>query len=191
MKLLAAAVAACFAFAACGCAAPPPPGPAQIIFLRHGEKPDTGDELNERGRTRATALARLFTTDPLALEHGPAVAIFAMRPHGKRGSVRAIQTMEPAARALKIESDQRFTRDEITELKRAVFGSAAFVGRTVVICWEHDAIPEMLKAFGWKRGPDHWPGKNYDRLWILDFKDGVPVRFRDLPQKLLPGDSER
>ncbi len=165
--------------------------PAQIIFLRHAEKPDVGAELNERGRERAAALVKLFTQDTRVLEHGPAAAIFAMRPHAKKGSVRAIQTMEPTARALGISSDTRLTRDEFAPLVRAVMSSTAFDGKTVIVCWEHDAIPELMKAFGWKDGPTSWSGKSYDRLWVLDFEKEKPVRYRDLPQTLLPGDKSK
>ncbi len=49
----------------------------------------------------------------------------------------------------------------------------------------------MLRAFGWTGGPKDWPGKAYDRLWLLDFEKGKPVRFRDLPQQLLPGDKAK
>ena len=162
--------------------------PAQIIFLRHAEQPDTGNELNARGRKRAAALAELFARDPRVLEHGTPAAIFVMPPHGKTGSGRAIETMEPTGRALQLKLDERFTRDEIAALRSAIMGAPTLDGKTVIVCWEHDAIPEMLRAFGWTSGPAHWSGKAFDRLWILDFKDGAPVRFRDLPQKLLPGD---
>ena len=157
----------------------------------HGEKPENGPELNERGRERAAALVPLFTHDERMLEHGPAAAIFAMRPHGKRGSVRAIQTMEPTAKALHFASDTHLTRDEIAPLVRAIVTAPACAGKTVIVCWEHDVIPGMLKAFGWTGGPTHWPGSSYDRLWVLDFENGKPVRFRDLPQKLLSGDKAK
>jgi hypothetical protein len=161
--------------------------PAQIIFLRHAEKPAEGPELTARGWERAKALAPLFTSDPRALEHGPAVAIFAMKP----GSARAVQTMEATARALKIRTDHHYFRDEIDGLVNAIRKSKAGEGKTIIVCWEHKVIPEMLKAFGWKEGPKKWPDDVYDRLWILDFENGKPVRFRDLPQKLLPGDSAK
>ncbi len=165
--------------------------PAQIVFLRHAEKPDEGAELNERGRTRASALVGLFTHDARALEHGPAVAIFAMRPHGKKGSVRAIQTMEPTARALGLTSDTHFSREEFAPLVQTLMSAKAYEGKTVIVCWEHNVIPEMLKAFGWTTGPTTWSGKSYDRLWLLDFETGKPVRFRDLPQNLLAGDNSK
>ena len=165
--------------------------PAEIIFLRHAEKPEKGSELNERGRDRAAALVSLFTHDARVLEHGPAVAIFAMRPAKRGGSVRAIQTMEPTSRALGVALDTHFSRDETGPLARAILSAAAYEGKTVIVCWEHDMIPEMLKAFGWMNGPAHWSGKSYDRLWLLDFEHGQPTRFRDLPQLPLAGGSAR
>jgi hypothetical protein len=165
--------------------------PAQIIFLRHAEKPSFGPELDARGRERATALATLFTKDPRVLGHGPAAGIFAMRQAKPGTSVRPIQTIEPTGRALGLPLDTRFTRDEISAVVRAILTSPACDGKTVIVCWEHDAIPEMLQALGWTRGPKNWPDKSYDRLWLLDLENGKPVRFRDLPQKLLPGDKAK
>lgn len=182
-----AVILACAAAVLAGCG-PVHATPAQIIFLRHAEKPNQGPELNERGRERAAALVNLFTHDPRVLEHGPAAAIFVMKPAKAGGSVRAIQTMEPAARALGVTPDTSLTRDELKALVKAINANRTLEGKTVVVCWEHDAIPKMLDAFGWTGGPGRWADKTFDRLWILDFKEGVPVRFRDLPQNLLPGD---
>ena len=180
--------AAVVMLAACG-GNPSVGAPAQIIFLRHGEKPDAGPELSKRGWERADALVNLFTHDSRVLEHGTAAAIFVMKPSKTGASVRAVQTMEATGRALKLKLDRHFTRDEIAPLARAILNTPAYEGKTVVVCWEHDAIPEMLKAFGWKSGPTHWSDKSYDRLWVLDFENGRPTRFRDLPQKIMPGDS--
>ena len=174
-----------------GCGSHATAAPAQIIFLRHAEKPPVGPELDDRGRERAAALAQLFLHDPRVLEHGPAVAIFAMRPAKTGGSVRAIHTMEPTARALGLPLNAQFARDEISALVRAIAATRAYEGKTVIVCWEHEVIPEILKAFGWKKGPTHWSDKIFDRLWMLDFENGKPMRLRDLPQKLLPGDKSK
>lgn len=176
------------AVAGCGTATATP---AQIVFLRHAEKPPSGPELNDRGWERARALVAMFTHDARVLEHGPAVAIFAMKPGKSGGSVRAIQTMEATGRALGVTLDSRFTRDEIAPLVKAILATPACDGKTVIVCWEHKVIPEMLQALGWTDGPKQWPDNVYDRLWVLDFADGKPVRFRDLPQKLLPGDRDK
>ncbi|MBI5766981.1 MAG: hypothetical protein HZA93_04250 [Verrucomicrobia bacterium] len=165
--------------------------PAQIIFLRHAEKPDSGIDLSEKGRERAQALVALFTQDARALEHGPAAVIYAMKQARLTTSARPIQTIEPTARALGLTVDARFTRDEVSAVARALLMDPRADGKTVIVCWEHDAIPKILAALGWRKGPDQWPGKSYDRLWVLDFAGGRPARFRDLPQRLLPGDKKK
>jgi hypothetical protein len=105
--------------------------------------------------------------------------------------VRAIQTVEATVRALKVKLDRRYSRDEIDELVHALLKSKAGDGKTIIVCWEHKVIPDVLKALGWTSGPKKWDDDVYDRLWVLDFADGKPTRFRDLPQKLLSGDSEK
>lgn len=165
-----------------------PAAPAQIIFLRHAEKPPTGAELNAQGWARARALPTLFENDPRVREHGAPVAIFAGAPAKPGGSVRSIETIQATGQALGVAVDTAITRDEISKLVRAIMDNPAYEGKTVVVCWEHKRIPDMLKAFGWTTGPNRWDDAVFDRLWFLDFADGKPVRFRDLPQKLMPGD---
>jgi hypothetical protein len=165
--------------------------PAEIILLRHAEKPAVGSELNARGWERARALVALFTRDARVLENGPAFAIFAGAPEKQGGSVRSIQTIGATGKALGVTVDSHVKRDEIGELVQAVMNLPGSEGKTVIICWEHKKIPEMLKAFGWTTGPGAWDDQVFDRLWVLDFDHGKPVRFRDLPQQLLPGDSKQ
>ena len=167
--------------------------PAQIIFLRHAEKPATGAELNARGWERAQALVALFTKDRRVQEHGLA-AIYAGAPAKAGGSVRSIQTIQAAGQALGIVVDTHITRDEIDALVRAVMTSPAADGKTVIVCWEHKKIPEMVQAFGWTSGPKKWDDAVFfDRgLWLLDFDQGrAGPLLCDRPQKLLPGDSEK
>jgi len=163
--------------------------PAQIIFVRHAEKPAQGPELNARGWERAENLVLLFKVDERVREHGLPVAIFAASPQTPGGSIRSIQTMEPTSRALRIPLHRSIKRDDLAALVQAVRHDPGFSGKTVVVCWEHKKIPVMLALFGWKKGPTLWGDQVFDRLWILDFDHDRPVRFRDLPQKVLPGDS--
>jgi hypothetical protein len=146
--------------------------PAEIILLSHAEKPPSGPELNAAGRQRAAALAGLFQSDPRVRAHGPVAAIFAMLPADKNGSVRAIQTMEPTAAALHLRIDTRFTRDEVKALAKAIRKDKSLDGKTVVVCWEHKMIPEIVSALGWPNPPTRWVDDVYDRLWVLDFEDG-------------------
>ena len=99
--------------------------------------------------------------------------------------------MEATGKELKLPVITAITRDDIGALVRVIMDSPAYRGKTVLVCWEHKKIPEMLLAFGWPQGPKRWDDKVFDRLWILDFDRGRPVRFRDLPEKLLPEDSDQ
>ena len=145
--------------------------------------------MNDRGWQRAAALPSLFERDPRVLTHGLPVEIFSGAPVKSDGSVRSIETMQATAMALHIPLVQSITRDQISELVKALLDPAAFEGQTVLVCWEHKKIPEIVKALGWTGGPDRWPDNVFDRLWILDLENGKPVRFRDSPQRLLSGDS--
>ena len=163
--------------------------PAEIIIIRHAEKPTDGPTLDARGYERANALVRLFESDPRVLTFGKPAAIFSARPSKAGGSVRSIETMVPTAKALGIMSDTRFSKEDIPALVRAVLTNPAFDGKTVLVCWEHKKIPDIVRAFGWTSAALSWDDAVFDRLWILDFDEAKPARFRDLPQRLLDGDS--
>ncbi|MBI3554464.1 MAG: histidine phosphatase family protein [Elusimicrobia bacterium] len=174
------------AFALCLIAQTALAAPSRVIVIRHGEKPEEGSELSERGRQRAQALVGYFKGDPKLT---PA-AIYAMAPKDDDGSVRAIQTVQPLADDLALDIRQSYRRKDTALLAAEIMEDKQLDGKTVLICWEHKIIPDILKAFGWTAGPGKWPGAEvYDRAWVLDFKVGQPQAFKDLPQHLLPGDS--
>ena len=173
--------------------------PAQIILIRHGEKPAHGNQLDEQGFARARALVGYFKANPAVTAYGTPVAIYAMKPKGPNGSVRPIQTVTPLAEALNLPVISDFLKDDATGLVTAILGNKAYDGKMVLICWEHNAIPDIVSALASAAGtadgvqdalPGSWDGDAFDRTWILDFSpDGKIVSFRDLPQRLLPGDS--
>jgi len=173
--------------AACLLSAPALAAPARVVLIRHGEKPPEGSELDERGRQRAQALVGYIERDPVVAAFGPPAAIYAMAPKGEGGSVRAIQTVEPLAADLGQAVRADFKKDQIEELAAAVLQEPP--GKTVLVCWEHTVIPAIVKALGLAGGPSKWKGSVYDRAWIVGFADGKPASFKDVPQRLLPGDS--
>ena len=163
--------------------------PAQVILIRHGEKPEVGNELNERGWQRAYALPGFFKNNASVNAFGAPGAIYAMAPKGEDGSVRAIQTVTPYAHDLdkKIHSD--FKKMEIENLVHEIKTASQYDGKMVLICWEHKVIPQIAEAFGLSN-PQEW-GKVYDRAWVLTFRGSRVVDFKNVPQRLLPGDSEQ
>jgi len=166
--------------------------PAQVVLIRHGEKPDDGPELDERGRQRARALVSFFTSDAAMTRNGPPAAIFAMAPKGDGGSVRAIQTVQPLADKLGLPVRADFTRKQISALADAIMKDGSLDGKTVVVCWEHKVIPDIARALGADTAPAKWPGGDvYDRAWMIRFAGGRFLSFEDLPEHVLPGDSDQ
>jgi broad specificity phosphatase PhoE len=154
--------------------------PAQVILIRHGEKPEKGHDLSPEGQKRAQALVGYFLKNPDVREFGSPVAIYAQGV-GTHKSKRPVETVEPLAKALKLKVipiDYAKGKEMCTDILK----NSKYAGKMVLICWEHQAITDLAKALGVEDAPK-FPDA-YDRTWIITFpKKGKPT-LRDLQQKL-------
>ncbi len=166
--------------------------PAQVILLRHAEKPvghyDAG--LSERGRQRAQALAPFLTTNVVFLTNGQPVALFAPRFTPRGHGRRAEETLEPLAEHLKLPIQMPVGPSDYVALAKHILTDPAFDGKTVVICWVHDYLPALARELGVKPKSAAWKGDVYDRIWLITYAKHH-ASLASLPQHLLPGDSER
>ncbi len=168
-------------------AVPATAGPAQVILIRHGEKPPTGHGLSQKGKERAAALVPYFLGRPEVLASGPPVAIYAQKSTPLNRSRRPVDTVKGLAKKLKLTVVE-YAHEEFAAMVKEITSQRRYQGKTVVICWEHRAISDIARAFG--VAAPKFPS-TFDRTWIISFgKDGKPT-LRDLPQKLLFGDSPR
>lgn len=170
--------------------------PAQVIIIRHAEKYEAHRQihLSPKGRTRALALAEFFQSDPRVLEFGRPAAIIAQSPTAKKHSRRCIETVEPLAAALGLPVISQFTYGQAEALVHWLKGQRQYDGKAVLICMQHMEIDELAQALGvFDLRPRIWPHETYDRLYILTYAPGDdrPLSFRNLPQRLLFGDSYR
>jgi hypothetical protein len=175
--------------------------PAQIILIRHGEKPAEGNQLNDQGFARAKALVPYFQNNIDVTKYGTPVAIYAMGQKGSTGSVRPIQTVTPLAQALGLTLDTDYLKTDYDGLVNSVLGNKAYDGKMVLICWEHNAIPDIVATFSSTTNtpaavastlPTAWDGDAFDRTWILNLSaSGQITSFQDLPQHIMPGDSDK
>ena len=163
--------------------------PAQVIIIRHAEKPDEGDDLSLAGRERAAALVPYFLGNLDVLEYKAPVAIYAQGPKTDGSSRRPVQTVKPLANALNLPVIDKYTREEFPLMVEEVRSRPEYEGKMVLICWEHKVIPGIAKAFGAMDAPDKFRGDSFDRTWVITFKPGGKVVYKDLPQKLMYGDS--
>ncbi|MEU5806268.1 hypothetical protein [Streptomyces sp. NPDC047718] len=199
--------AALTALATAGCSAeeptrPPAPGPggaaaedALVMVIPHAEEPyagDTGEDgaghespgfLAARGRRRAEALPRLFTPTRSALLPRPA-AVFAAG--GAAAAAHCRQTVAPLAAALHTRIRTEFT----VGAEAALAGSVLAAPKPVLVCWEHQGVPHLIRALGAHQVlgvPAVWPDR-HDLVWLFTRSRGR-WSFREVGQHLLAGDA--
>ena len=161
--------------------------PAQVILIRHAEKPDKGVSLSKQGFERAAAFVPFFTLPPANSAFQLPVAIYAMVTSKNHSSTRCVQTVGPLASALGIPLIAQYTWGDYKAMVDAINQDSDYEGKTVMICWEHKGLGDIAAYFGVKPTPVY--GSVYDRLWVIDFDDGNFSSFQDLPQQLMYGDT--
>lgn len=162
--------------------------PAQVIIIRHAEKPPQGVSLSTRGRERAAALAPFIVESPDFLVFGTPVAIYAAGVPRPDSSRRSIETVTPLAAALKLPIKDKYSTDDVNKMVEEIQKEPSYAGKMVLICWEHSGIPDLARALGALKVPFKWPTDTYDRVWLISFREGRAF-VRNMPQRLMYGDS--
>ena len=159
--------------------------PAQIILIRHGDKPAevTDAHLSPKGRDRARAFSSLVTTNRMLLTNGLPVAVFAAKPKENDNGIRASETVEPLAKELKLTIQTPYRKTEYEALARSILDNHEYDGKTVVICWVHTYLPEMAREFGIKPKPAAWKKSVFDRVWVIKY-EGEKATLALLPLRL-------
>lgn len=167
--------------------------PAQVIIIRHAEKPPIGSDLSLKGEQRAAALVPFFLGNPLVVEFGQPVAIYAPKPTPEGTGIRSLLTVTPLASALNQTPCIDYERNDVKGLTDEIMSNPDFSGRMVLICWAHDEIPEIADKLGAK-APSQW-GDSYDRLWLITYGSDITGKkgsnFENMPQQLLYGDTTK
>jgi hypothetical protein len=151
--------------------------PAHIILIRHAEKPDDSEDphLSEAGVKRARALVSFITQDPQMTSLGRPVAVFATQTTKDDNGQRTQETVAPLAAALRLSVQTPYHGKEYAELAALILSTAAYAGRTVVVCWNHEVIPELAAALGVTPMPAKWRGSVFDSVYVISYKKGKAV----------------
>src|SRR6185437_6917939 len=132
--------------------------PAQVLLIRHGEKPPQGNDLSARGWQRAQALPELFQR-PEFEQYGLPVALYAMAPKGglsnPQSSMRAVETLKYLSADLHLPINTQYERDDFAPMVHEIMGLPQYDGKLVVVCWEHKVMTDIAKAFGIANPPQY------------------------------------
>ena len=165
--------------------------PAQVIIIRHAEKPAKGNGLSLRGEERAAALVPYFLKTEELVQFKTPVAIYAQQTNNQTASRRAIETVKPLADLLRLQVNDSYMRDDYKRMVDEIMRSKDYEGRMVLICWEHKIIPKIATELGAVDAPSNWADSEYDRTWIVTFRPGENPHCKIVPQQLLYGDADK
>ena len=146
--------------------------PAQIILIRHAEKPADEDDphLSAAGTQRAGRLVAFVKTNPAMTRFGLPVAVFATQTTKHDNGQRTQETVAPLARALKLPVRTPFLGEDYAALAKLILGNRAFAGKTVLICWNHEELPQLAAALGVTPEPSKWKGDVFDLVYVITYQ---------------------
>ncbi len=188
------------AVAACSAPAEKPKKspPAEILIIRHAEKPPEGDasyHLSAAGKKRAEALHLLFKkTEARPAPFVKPDVLFAAADSKK--SHRSTETLAPLAKRLGLSVNAAYHSSPggpgkgrgIADLAAELLGGG-YRGKVVLIAWHHGRMPELAGALG-VRGPLKYHSTEFGRVWRITFDADGRARLEDLSQRLMPGDAK-
>ncbi|BDA42955.1 hypothetical protein COCOBI_03-8480 [Coccomyxa sp. Obi] len=167
----------------------------QFIFIRHGEKTvdDNQTGLSTQGFIRATNLDKVFGRGNTAPgTYNTPDIIYAMKQKKVSSSRRPFDTVAPLAIKLGMDPvmgdrtghhgdgvfDAQITRDDHDKLRDNIVEHAedSYKGKTILICWEHKAIPQIVHTLGLTDTELNWGSNpfsgedertNYTAIWVF------------------------
>jgi hypothetical protein len=176
----------------------------KIMIIRHAEKPsndgtvlgvsqdglEDSEELVVKGWQRSGALVRFFVPSDKKFSH-PGLAtpdvIFASGVAKHSKSLRPQHTVLALANCL----GQELVLSHAKGDEDALVADALSRDGTVLIAWEHEAIPGIADQIVGNKTtcPQTWPGDRFDLVWIFNRTAANGVwDFSQVPQLLLPDD---
>ena len=163
---------------------------ATVLIIRHAEKPKTGKHLSPVGFIRAQAYVGFFkslkvNSHLVTLDH-----LFAA-PESKH-SDRCHETLLPLSNALHLKIHSTFDISESQELAEKV--QRSYSGETVLICWHHGGIPDLLRAFGAKPKAlvpgGEWPDDVFGWLIVLRYDQNGKISTNVSNEGITPADAK-
>jgi hypothetical protein len=133
----------------------------KVVIIRHGEKPDNGDNLSCAGFNRSVKLPQV-----LDAKFGVASYIYVpkVKSAAQSTSSRMFQTATPYAVKHNLAINSTFKDTDSQDVAADILKHNG----VVLVVWEHNSIPSLAKAFGLHHLP-HWGDNDFDGIWVITF----------------------
>ena len=140
----------------------------KVVMIRHGEKPDEqsdgGDNLSCQGQNRALQLATVLyqKIGKPDYTYVPALGMDKSTSHS-----RMFQTITPFAVKYDLSINSKYDESKLSDVANSVLKKNG----TVLMVWQHSAIPDLAKALG-VDNPPKWKDADFDSMWIVSYASG-------------------
>jgi len=142
----------------------------RVVILRHGEKPDEGENLSCQGLNRALQLSNVLYNKYKLVDNIYVPELKTGKSKGT-GEARMYQTVVPYAIKYNLVIGTLFEVGDEVSMAKSILKKSG----TVLVVWEHKTIPALVQALGVSAGKLKWDGDDFDSIWIVTFKDGQAV----------------
>jgi hypothetical protein len=163
---------------------------ATVLIIRHAEKPEIGKHLSSAGVKRAQAYVGFFKSFTLNSHLVKVDHLFAAKE--SQHSDRCRETLLPLSNSLDLKIHSNFDLSESQELADKV--RRTYSGETVLICWHHGAIRDLLKAFGVRPKVllpgGEWPDDVFGWLVVLRYDQKGEVSANVSNEGITPDDAK-
>jgi len=134
----------------------------RILLIRHGEKPDTGLNLDCKGWNRALALPAAIIS-----QFGVPRMIYVpeMKSGKKTKSVRMYQTVIPFAIKYSLPVNSKYDETDSTLITDDLKHQKGLV----MVVWDKKNIPGLVRNLGVTDSNLDWNDKDFDSIWIIEF----------------------
>jgi hypothetical protein len=148
-----------------------PDNSLKVVIIRHGEKPENGDNLSCRGENRALQLPAVLYQkfNKPDYTYVPSLELDKSTKHA-----RMFQTVTPFAIKYNLTVNSKYDEKDYANIAKKVLEKTG----TVLMVWEHSAIPPLAAELGVKN-PPAWDGKDFDSIWVITYPNGKAVLSTD------------
>ncbi|MFM9834889.1 MAG: histidine phosphatase family protein [Methylophilaceae bacterium] len=136
----------------------------KVVIIRHGEKPKDGDNLSCQGQNRALKLPAVLVQKIGTPDY---VYVPALENDKSTAHSRMFQTASPLAIKYNLSINSKYSAKDDAAIAKSVFKKNG----TVLMVWEHSAIPALASALAVSGAPT-WEDADFDSIWMISYKAG-------------------
>jgi hypothetical protein len=100
------------------------------------------------------------------------VAIYATKTTKDDDGQRTQETVAPLAKALGLPVLTPYLGKNYAALAKLILANQDIAGKTVLICWNHEWIPQLAAALGVSPQPPKWKGRVFDQVYVIAYDHG-------------------